>query len=168
MTLLPESKSSRRILTMHRYRKQYRGFSATMDKDFVVEFLFSLRPENVPESGPAGGPKSGPGSGPQENTGSGGGLEYFWCEVQMKADLAGHGAWAELSKEDRIKAMYCCAADTIRNSGGRIVRQIEMNWQPLQPYAEGPIWDLKKIDLRRPEPVAIEGEGIRPVVSDVR
>jgi hypothetical protein len=135
----------KKLLRLHRYKKQYRGFSGTSDKDTTMEFLFTLSPLEA-----------------QKNSTS---LETFWCEVQLKQSLASRAGWKDLGKADIAKALYCFAVDAIRHSGGRAARHLTVDWIPGAPYAEGPSWDLAKIDLKKTEPVVIDpDEGIRPVV----
>lgn len=134
----------RRVLRLHRHKKQYGGHSHTTEKNFIADFLFTLRDPGDPSSR----------------------VETFWCEVHLRHNLATRGAWKTLSQKDRFKALYCFAVEAIQKAGGRPIRQMSVSWVPGSPYAEGPHWDLSAVNLRRPQPVEIEGNGIVPVVFD--
>jgi hypothetical protein len=133
------STSPAKTLQLHRVRKQYRGFSGTTYKDLHVEFLFSV-------ASPGGPPTT------------------FWTEVQLRRDLLERAGWTILSRDDLYRAAYCLAVEAIQRAGGRPVRQVSVGWKPSLPYAQAPSWELADVDLKRPAPVAIEGEGIQPVV----
>ena len=94
--------ASRKILQLHRHKKQYRGHSGVSEKDFIADFLFSVRPAEA----------------------GAGEVTTFWCEVQLKRELAERGSWKDLSKNDRFKALYCFAVDAITKAGGRAVRRV--------------------------------------------
>ena len=132
-----------KVLTLHRYKRQYRGHSGTWYKDFVADFLFSLRPADNSDPG-----------------------ETFWAEVRLRDNLLNRGKWKDLSDQDRFKALYCFAAEAIKTAGGRAVRHMELGWMPTAPYADGPdpAWNIDAINLKSATPVTIEGAGIVPVV----
>lgn len=140
-----EAGQTKKILQLHNFRKQYRGFSGTSDRDTTVEFYFSVRPED------------------------GQNAEGFWCEVQLRENLASREGWKKLSKTDLYKALYCFAVDNLRRAGGRPTRHMALSWIPGTSYAEGPPseWNLAAVDLKRPRAVIIDaGEGILPVVVE--
>ena len=132
-----------KVLTLHRHKRQYRGHSGTWDKDFVADFLFSLRPAD----------NSAPG-------------ETFWAEVRLRENLLNHGQWKDISDQDRYKALYCFAVEAIKKAGGRPVRQMSLGWIPSAPYAGGPdpAWNIDAVDLKSETPVTIDGDGIVPIV----
>jgi hypothetical protein len=73
--------------------------------------------------------------------------------------------WAKLDKNDLVKALYCYAIDAIKRAGGRVTRNLPVEWVIGAPYAEGPHWDLSAVDLARPEPVVVDAaDAIVPVV----
>lgn len=138
-----ESSSSKKILQLHKYKKQYRGHSGTTEKDFIADFHFTLREAD--------------GSSPPIT---------FWSEVNLRSNLATRDGWKDLSKDDRFKALYSFAIEAIQKSGGRPIRHMTLGWIPSSSFAEGPSWDLSKVNLKNPAPVEIEGEGILPVVVE--
>lgn len=141
---------SGKVLRMHRYRKQYRGRSGTQEKDFSIEFLFSLTPPRQADAGAAVEAEQ-----PQ----------IFWTEVHLRPSLIKRAGWKDLGDKEKIQALYCAAVDAFRKSGARRpVRQVFLDWIPGTPFAEGPHWDLSKVNLKRPEPVTIEEPGVTHVV----
>lgn len=135
----------KKLLTLNRYKKQWRGRSGVSDRDTIVEFLFTVTPLE-------GEKPAGPG-------------ENFWCEVQLKRRLADRPGWKALGQEDTVKALYAYAVEAMRKAGGRIKRHLTMEWISGAPYSEAPHWDLSGIDLSSPRPVVLDpGEGIEPVV----
>jgi hypothetical protein len=134
--------TSKKILKLHRTKKQYRGHSSTENLDFIVEFLFSMSDEN--------------GQHP----------EPFWCEVHLKENLREHGSWKKIGDKELPKAMYLYAVDCLKKAGGRPTRHLDMNWIPGSEYAEGPPWDIASVDLKNTQSVSIDDDGILPVVVD--
>jgi len=138
------SGGANKVLKLYRTRRQYRGHSGTQDEDFIVEFLFSLSLEGAT------------------------GVEPFWCEVHMKKNLRERPGWKDRAEEVWIKAAYRFAVESLKKSGGRPTRHLDMNWLPETEYAEGPplSWDLGPLDLNNIKPVVFDDEGISPVVVD--
>ena len=130
-----------KTLQLIKYKKQYGGHSGTWDHDVVADYLFSIRPED--------------GSAPPT---------VFWTEVRLRQSLLNRVGWGDLSVEGKFKALYLFAVEQLKKAGGRPIRQMSLGWVPKVPYADGPCWEIGSVNLDRPAPVTIEGDGIQPVV----
>jgi len=134
--------TSKKVLKLHRTKKQYRGHSGTEDLDFIVEFLFSINDESAQVTEP------------------------FWCEVHLKKNLRERGAWKKIGDKELPKALYLYAVDCLKKSGGRPTRHLDLNWIPGSDFAEGPPENYASVDLKKTQDVVIEDSGILPVVVD--
>ena len=126
---------SKLVLEFHDWRET----KADKDSELVAIFLFSLTTENDRQAGI---------QLDQEHA--------FWTEVRLSRDLAGRGRWPQLSKTDRIGAMFRWAQEKIQQRG-RKLRQAPMFWTATGSLADGPPadWNLSAPDPKA-EPIVFE------------
>ena len=87
----------------------------------------------------------------------------FWTEVRLSRDLAGRGRWTQLTKQEKIRAMFRWAQEKIKQRGHKL-REAPMFWTATGPLADGPPpeWNLNSVKFPNAEPVVFEAmEGIR-------
>lgn len=127
---------SKLVLEFHDWREM----KADKDSEVVALFLFSLATENDRQAGVRLD---------QDHA--------FWTEVRLSRDLARRGRWPQLSKTEKIKAMFRWAQEKIRQRG-RKLRQAPMFWTATGSLAEGPPsdWDLKTLKFPKAEPIVFE------------
>ena len=129
---------SKMVLEFHDWRKM----KADKDSELVAIFLFSLTTESDRQAGVQ--------------------LDHdhaFWTEVHLSRDLTCRGRWPQLSKADKIKAMFRWAQEKIQQRGGKL-RQAPMFWTATGPLAEGPPseWNLSSIKFPKAPPVVFEAQ----------
>ena len=127
---------SKLVLEFHDWREM----KADKDSELVATFLFSLTTENDRQAGVR----------LDRN-------HAFWTEVCLSRDLAGRGRWPQLSKTDRIRAMFKWAQEKIRQRGHKL-RQAPMFWIATSPLADGPPsdWNLSALKFPKADPVVFE------------
>ena len=125
---------SRMVLESHGYREN----KPSDEHEIIALFLFSLRSAAERKAGLK-----------VDHT------KTFWTEVGLSRDLASRGKWAQLSREDKLKAMFKYAQEKIVESG-RKVRQAPMFWTTSSPLRDGPPWDLAGIQFPKAPPVEFE------------
>ena len=116
----------------------YRELKPTDDSEIVALFLFSLRPEEERRAHLR----------PTHN-------QTFWTEVTLSRDLASRGRWPQLSKGEKLKAMFHFAQESITEVG-RKLRQAPMFWTPQSRLAGGPPWDLSAVPFPQPNGVVVD------------
>ena len=127
---------SKLVLELHDWREM----KADKDSELVAIFLFSLTTENDRQAGVRLD---------QEHA--------FWTEVRLSRDLAGRGRWPQISKQDRIRAMFRWAQERIQQRG-RKLRQAPMFWTATSSLADGPPadWNRSAFKFPKADPVAFE------------
>ncbi|HVR75552.1 MAG TPA: hypothetical protein VMT52_14545 [Planctomycetota bacterium] len=125
---------SRMVLEFHGYREN----KPSDEHEIIALFLFTLRSAADCRSGLKA-----------DHT------KTFWTEVGLSRDLASRGKWAQLSREDKLKAMFRYAQEKIVESG-RKLRQVPMFWTTSSPLRDGPPWDLAGIQFPKAPPVELE------------
>ena len=131
---------ARLVLEFHSLKE----LKPTDESEIVVLFLFTLQSEDDRKAGIK----------PNHN-------QAFWTETTFARDLSGRGAWAKLSRADKLRAMFRYARDCIVDRGEKL-RQVHLFWSPLSPLSAGPPWpDTELASMKFPEPSAIvfEPEG---------
>jgi len=79
----------------------------------------------------------------------------FWTEVKLSRDLASRGRWPQLSRKDKMKAMFRWAQERIKERGKKL-RQAPMFWTATSELQDGPPWTLDSIRFPNAEPVVFE------------
>ena len=127
---------SKLVLEFHDWREM----KADKASELVAIFLFSLTTENDRQAGVR----------LDRN-------HAFWTEVLLSRDLAGRGRWPQLSKTDKIRAMFQWAQEKIRQRGQKL-RQAPMFWTATSPLAEGPPsdWNLGALKFPKADPIVFE------------
>lgn len=126
----------RMVLEFHDWQEQ----KPDDDNEVIALFLFSLLAEEDRRSGLR----------PNHN-------QTFWTEVRLSRDLASRGRWPQLSKNEKLQAMFRFAEERIQEAG-RKLRQAPMFWTPESRLEAGPPWDISRVPFPRPSAVAFEVE----------
>ena len=81
----------------------------------------------------------------------------FWTEVRLSRDLAGRGRWPQLTRDEKIKAMFRWAQERIQQRGQKL-RQAPMFWTATGSLANGPPaeWNLDAVKFPKAEVVMFE------------
>ena len=82
----------------------------------------------------------------------------FWTEARISRDLTARGSWANLSRRDKIKAMFRFSQERIAEAGRRL-REAPMFWTPTSSLKDGPPWDVSSIQFPKAPPVLFERPG---------
>jgi hypothetical protein len=123
----------------------WRTAKADDDSDLVALFLFSLMPAERRRGGAA----------PRHE-------DCFWTEVRLSRFLAEQPGWRSLSQEEKLKAMFQNAVESVKTAG-RKLRQAPMFWTATSPLRDGPPWDLAKVEFPRMSPVSVDADAGREV-----
>ena len=123
------------VLEFHKWRKM----KPEEDQDIAAMFLFSLLPLESYEAGKR----------PSHN-------ECFWTECSLSSHLASQAGWQKLSKDDKTRALFQNAVESIR-AGHRMLRQAPLFWTPSNGLEKGP-GDLSKVAFPKMPPTVLEGE----------
>ena len=122
------------VLTYHNSRE----LKPTDEHEIVVLFLFSLQPEKDVKKGVK----------PDHNA-------VFWTETTLSRDLAERGRWVQLSKAEKLKAMFHFAQAHILESG-RKLRQAPLFWSLQGHINEGPDEDYTNSKFPKPHAVVFQ------------
>ena len=125
---------ARMVLQFHDWREE----APDDESEVVALFLFSLRAEEDRKAG----------AKPDHN-------QTFWTETRLARDLAARGGWPQLSKREKLKAMFRFAQERIQEAG-RTLRQAPMFWKPESPLEGGPPWDLSGVPFPKPCSIVFE------------
>ena len=125
---------SRMVLEFHNWRKS----KPDDDHEIKALFLFTLMTEAERESGVKA----------DHN-------RTFWTEARLARDLAARGRWGDLSRQEKIKAMFRFSQERIQEVG-RMLREAPMFWTPTSPLKDGPPWDVSSIQFPQAPPVIFE------------
>ncbi len=127
---------SKLVLEFHDWREM----KSDKESELVAIFLFSLTTENDRQAGVRLGKD-----------------HAFWTEVSLSRDLAHRGRWPQISKTDRIRAMFRWAQEKIQQRGNKL-RQAPMFWTATGALADGPPsdWDLGALKFPKADPVVFE------------
>ena len=110
------------------------------DADVVAVFRFSMRPAFELEQGLKPASSS-----------------TFWTEVTLARDLATRGKWADMTRGDKVKAMYLLATGSITESG-RKLREVHLFWKPGSKLGDGPPDGLSGVEFPPREPIFFEAD----------
>jgi hypothetical protein len=125
---------SRMVLEFHNWRE-----SKPDDKyEIKALFLFTLMTEAERQSGVKA----------DHN-------KTFWTEARISRDLAARGSWINLSRREKIKAMFRFAQERVQEAG-RSLREAPMFWTPTGSLKDGPPWDVSSIQFPKAPPVLFE------------
>ena len=122
------------LLEFHKWRTM----KSDDEHDPVALFLFSLTPAERRRSG--GVPTH---------------EECFWTEVHFSRFLGQQPIWREMSRDEKIRAMFGYAVCQIRKAR-RKLRQAPMFWAPTGDLAGGPPAEITDVSFPKMEPISID------------